>query len=37
MAAEFLQIVENYVAENYGEGGKKRLGQAAKIIPIRQA
>jgi len=24
------------VAENYGEGGKKRLGQAAKIIPIRQ-
>ena len=37
MATEFLQIVENYVAENYGEGGKKRLGQTAKIIPIRQA
>ena len=37
MAAEFLQIVENYVAENYGEGGKKRLAQTAKIIPIRQA
>ena len=37
MAAEFLQIVENYVAENYGEGGKKRLSQTAKIIPIRQA
>ena len=32
MAAEFLAIVEDYVATNYGEGGKKR--RAAKVIPI---
>ena len=33
MAAEFLQIVQQYVADNYGEGGKKR--QQNKIIPIQ--
>lgn len=37
MAAEFLQIVENYIVENYSEGGKKRRQQQARIIPIRQA
>ena len=32
MAAEFLALVENYVAANYGEGGAKRRAQ--KVIPI---
>ena len=32
MAAEFLALVENYVAANYGEGGAKR--RAHKVIPI---
>lgn len=35
MAGEFLQIVENYIRENYGEGGKKR--QTRKNIPIHRA
>ena len=33
MAAEFLQIVQQYVAENYSEGGKKR--RPSKVIPIQ--
>ncbi len=33
MAAEFLQIVQQYVAENYSEGGKKRSQN--KVIPIQ--
>ena len=33
MAAEFLQIVQQYVAENYSEGGKKR--RQSKVIPIQ--
>ena len=33
MAAEFLQIVQQYVAENYSEGGKKR--RPNKVIPIQ--
>ncbi|MDO5059198.1 MAG: flavodoxin-dependent (E)-4-hydroxy-3-methylbut-2-enyl-diphosphate synthase [Neisseria sp.] len=33
MAAEFLTIVQQYVEENYGEGGKKRA--AGRIIPIQ--
>lgn len=35
MAAEFLNIVQQYVEENYGEGGKKR--RTNRIIPIRHA
>lgn len=33
MAAEFLAIVEHYVASNYGEGGPKR--RQKKVIPIQ--
>ncbi|WP_304334757.1 flavodoxin-dependent (E)-4-hydroxy-3-methylbut-2-enyl-diphosphate synthase, partial [Conchiformibius steedae] len=33
MAAEFLAIVQQYVEENYGEGGKKRAQN--RVIPIR--
>ena len=33
MAAEFLQIVQQYVAENYSEGGKNR--RPSKVIPIQ--
>lgn len=33
MAAEFLDIVRQYVEENYGEGGKKRNNN--RVIPIQ--
>lgn len=35
MAAEFLNIVQEYIALNYGEGGKKR--QTRRTIPIHSA
>lgn len=35
MAAEFTAIVDAYVRENYGEGGKKR--RERKVIPIQNA
>lgn len=34
MAAEFLAIVQQYVEENYGEGGKKRHERKIPIHPI---
>ncbi len=33
MAQEFLAIVQEYVKENYGEGGKKRATN--RVIPIQ--